>query len=121
MSRQGPERGGTDVATVRADAGVVTYVQVWSVADAAGQQQWLRIMRENIHILRAKPGFVTMTLHSSIDGTSLAVYAQWSSRGALAASLRDPEAAAAHDRMAQVGEPNGSLYVVEDVYGPSAL
>jgi hypothetical protein len=51
----------------------VTYVQVWSVADAAGQQQWLRIMRENIHILRAKPGFVTMTLHSSIDGTSLAV------------------------------------------------
>lgn len=120
MPSRGSERGGTDVATVSTDAGLVTYVQVWSVAGASAQQQWLQIMRESIHILRAKPGFITMTLHSSIDGTRLAVYAQWRSREALGASLLDPEAAAAHDRMAQVGEPNGSLYVVEDVYGPSA-
>jgi hypothetical protein len=61
---------------------------------------------------------VSMTLHSSLDGTRIAVYAQWTSRETLQDAISAPEAVAAHDRMAEIGTSDGSLYNVERVYGP---
>jgi quinol monooxygenase YgiN len=45
--------------------------------------------------VRAKPGFISMTLHPSIDGKRIAVYAQWASPAALDDAIGDPAAMAA--------------------------
>jgi hypothetical protein len=55
-------------------------------------------MHGNIDLLRAKPGFISMTLHSSVDGKRIAVY----------------------DRMAQIGTPDGTLYNLDRVYAATA-
>jgi hypothetical protein len=96
----------------------MTFIQVWKVADAAGQRDWLRVMHSNIGILRSKPGFVSMTLHVSIDGSRLAVYAQWTSRAALEAAIGDHVAVEAHDVMARIGSSEGDVYEVDEVFLP---
>jgi quinol monooxygenase YgiN len=106
------------VARIQTDRAVVTYVQVWELGSREAQNRWLEVMHDSVHILQAKPGFVSMTLHSSLDATRIAVYAQWTSRETLQAAISAPEAVAAHDRMAEIGTSDGSLYTVERVYGP---
>jgi quinol monooxygenase YgiN len=76
-------------------------------------------MHGNIDLLRAKPGFISMTLHSSVDGKRIAVYAQWASHAALHDAISDPAAIAAHDRMAQIGTPDGTLYTLDRAYTPT--
>jgi quinol monooxygenase YgiN len=98
---------------------LVTFIQIWDVADSAAQSAWLAVMYGNIDLLRAKPGFITMTRHPSIDGKRVAVYAQWASPAALDDAISDPAAIAAHDRMAQIGSPDGTLYNLDCVYGPA--
>jgi quinol monooxygenase YgiN len=107
-------------AIIQDTDGLVTFIQIWDVADAAAQSAWLAVMHGNIDLLRAKPGFISMTLHSSVDGKRIAVYAQWASYAALDDAISDPAAIAAHDRMAQIGTPDGTLYTLDRAYTPTA-
>ena len=125
MNEQGepiraPKQADEPAALIRAGEDGVTFVQIWEVGGPEAQQRWLAVMHESIHILQRQPGFVTMNLHTSIDGDRIAVYAQWASRETLEAAISDPAAIAAHDRMAKIGSSDGSLYTVESVYGPSS-
>jgi hypothetical protein len=107
-------------AIIRDTDDLVTFIQIWDVADTAAQSAWLAAMHDSIDLLRVKPGFISMTLHSSIDGKRIAVYAQWASRATLDDAISDPAAIAAHDRMAQIGTPDGTLYNLDRVYPPVA-
>jgi quinol monooxygenase YgiN len=107
-------------ATIQDPDNLVTFIQIWDVTDTAAQDAWLAIMHGSIDLLRAKPGFISMTLHSSVDGNRIAVYAQWASQAALHDAISDPAAIAAHDRMAQIGTPDGTLYTIDRAYTPSA-
>jgi quinol monooxygenase YgiN len=98
---------------------LVTFIQIWDVADAPAQQAWLAVMHDNIDVLRAKPGFISMTLHSSIDGKRIAVYAQWASQAALDDAINDQAAITAHNRMVQIGTADGTLYTLDRVYPPA--
>jgi quinol monooxygenase YgiN len=106
-----------DFATIRSSAPLVTFVQIWELPGANAQERWLEVMHESIHILRSKPGFVSMSLHKSLDGNRIAVYAQWATRETLETAITNPDAIAAHDRMAAIGTSDGSLYAVDRVYG----
>lgn len=68
----------------------VAFLQVWDTDSAAAQSGWFQDMSVNIHLLRAKPGFVSMTLHRSLDQKSLCVYAQWTSQTHLGSAVIDP-------------------------------
>jgi quinol monooxygenase YgiN len=114
-----PRQADEPAALIRAGEDGVTFVQIWEVGGPEAQQRWLAVMHASIHILQRQPGFVTMSLHTSIDGDRIAVYAQWASRETLEAAISDPAAIAAHDRMAEIARSDGSLYTVEGVYGPS--
>lgn len=107
-------------AIIQDTDGLVTFIQIWDVPDVAAQSAWLAVMHGNIDLLRAKPGFVSMTLHTSVDGKRIAVYAQWASPAALHDAISDPAAIAAHDRMAQIGTPDGTLYNLDRVYAATA-
>lgn len=113
-----PTQADETAAMIGAGDGGVTFVQIWEVGGPEAQQRWLAVMHESIHILQRKPGFASMKLHTGIDGNRIAVYAQWASRETLEAAISDPAAIAAHDRMAKIGSPDGSLYTIESMYGP---
>jgi heme-degrading monooxygenase HmoA len=115
-----PKQADEPAALIRAGDDGVTFIQIWEVEGPEAQQRWLAVMHKSIHILQRQPGFVSMTLHTSIEGKRIAVYAQWASRETLEAGISDPAAIAAHDRMAKIGSSDGRLYTVESVYGPSS-
>src|SRR5215212_4965344 len=55
-------------------------------------------------VMRTQPGFVSANIHKSLDGTRVANYAQWRSKEAFEAMLRDREAAEHMGEAARIAE-----------------
>jgi heme-degrading monooxygenase HmoA len=104
--------------TISAGAGNISFVQIWRMSSAEHQQGWLKTMHSHMGILTVQPGFVSMSLHTSLDGKQAAVYAQWTSNAALEAAINLPEARRSHDELARWGEFDGSPYRLDSVYLP---
>jgi quinol monooxygenase YgiN len=102
--------------TIRAGSPVVTLINVFTV-DPRDQQQlietWQRSTEETIRHL---PGFVSANIHRSLDGTRVVNYAQWESREAFNAMLRDPSASAWVRELAEIGTPAPVLCEVVSVH-----
>ena len=99
---------------------IVTYVQVWRMRATGHQQRWLETMHSHIGLLTKQPGFISMSLHASLDGKQTAVYAQWENEASLTAAINLAEAKRSHDEMARWGTPDGSLYTVDAVFFPTS-
>ncbi|HEX8671593.1 MAG TPA: antibiotic biosynthesis monooxygenase family protein [Longimicrobium sp.] len=82
----------TPASEIRTDAGVMTLINVFTVAPER-QQELLDVLVEATEcVMRHQPGFVSANLHRSHDGTRIVNYAQWRSREDFEAMLRDPRA-----------------------------
>lgn len=103
---------------IAADASVISFIQVWTMPDPTHQQRWLQTMHERIGVMIPQPGFVSMTLHSSLDGTGTVVYAQWCSQEELEMAINQPQAKDGHQALAQWGESAGTVYHTDSVYTP---
>jgi Antibiotic biosynthesis monooxygenase len=65
---------------IRADAPVVTLINVFTV-DPVDQQRLVEAWgRATDDVMRHLPGFVSANLHRSLDGTKVVNYAQWEAR-----------------------------------------
>ncbi len=104
--------------TISVGSGNISFVQIWRMSSAEHQQGWLRTMHSHIGVLTVQPGFISMSLHTSLDGKQAAVYAQWSSEAAWNAAIHSPEARRGHDELARWGECEGSPYRLDSVYLP---
>jgi heme-degrading monooxygenase HmoA len=105
-------------AVISANPGHVTYVQIWRVSSAEHQERWLETMHGHIGLLTGQPGFLSMSLHASLDGKQTAVYAQWADETSMIAAISLPEAKRSHDDMTRWGTSDGSVYRVDSVYLP---
>jgi pimeloyl-ACP methyl ester carboxylesterase/heme-degrading monooxygenase HmoA len=108
-------------AVISAASGIVTYVQVWRMSATGNQRRWLETMHSHIGLLTRQPGFLSMSLHASLDGKQTAVYAQWENETSLTAAISSPDAKRSHDEMARWGTPDGSLYGVDSVFLPYGI
>jgi len=76
---QTPEKGG-----------IVTLINVFTV-EPANQQRLIDLLtRATDGSVKRAPGFISSTLHRSIDGTKVTMYAQWRSAEDYQAMRRDP-------------------------------
>ena len=84
----------TDAATsIRTGNGVVTLINVFTVAPEH-QQELIEVLdRATVQVMRHLPGFVSANIHRGLGGTRVANYAQWTSRAAYEAMLGNPAAA----------------------------
>jgi heme-degrading monooxygenase HmoA len=82
----------TNASTIRTGAEILTLINVFSVA--ADRQQELAdvLIDATEHTMRNLPGFISANIHKSLDGRRVVNYAQWESRDAFEAMLRNPEA-----------------------------
>ena len=60
-------------------------------AEPGKQAQALDLMRQRAHFMARQPGFISISLHRSLDGRRIVNYVQWESRDLLAAAHRSPE------------------------------
>src|SRR5260370_36807869 len=66
-----------DVASICPSRKLVTMINVFTV-EPANQQQLLELLaRATETSVRHVPGFISASLHRSIDGTRVTMYAQW--------------------------------------------
>jgi len=75
---------------IRTEQQPVTQITVVE-AEPGKQAQALELMTQRAEFVARQPGFVSISLHRSLDGRRIINYVQWKSRDLLAAAHRAPE------------------------------
>jgi len=75
---------------IREDNGVVTQITTVKV-QAENQSEVLELMKERARFMARQPGFVSVSLHRSEDGSHVVNYVQWKDREQLKAAHHSPE------------------------------
>jgi heme-degrading monooxygenase HmoA len=60
-------------------------------AEPEKQVEALSVMKERAKFMSRQPGFISISLHRSLDGRRIVNYVQWKSRELLQAAHRSPE------------------------------
>jgi quinol monooxygenase YgiN len=77
--------------TITQGDGRVTMINVFTVPPAECERL-IEILADGIQRTTSRqPGFISATIHASLDGTRVANYTQWESRAAYERLFRDPE------------------------------
>jgi len=77
--------------TITPGDGRVTMINVFTVQPEQ-REALIEILVDGIRrVTSRQPGFVSATIHTSLDGTRVANYVQWDSRDAYERLFRDPE------------------------------
>src|SRR5712664_3360159 len=81
---------GDGMTQISAKGSVITLINVFTV-EPANQRRLVELLTEATEVsVRQAPGFVSASLHRSIDGTKVTMYAQWRSIDEYQAMRRDP-------------------------------
>lgn len=92
---------------------MITFINIFTVAPE-NQQALVDILVEATHeVMNRQPGFISVTIHKSLDGTRVVNYAQWRSRTDFETALSKPEARAhiGEARKLATGDPH--IYTVD--------
>jgi quinol monooxygenase YgiN len=101
---------------IRVGAEPVTLVNVFDV-EPSRQQELVDVLTEGTEkVMRGRPGFVSVNLHTSIDGTRVLNYAQWLSLEDVKSTMADPEAQDYARRAAQLARATPHVYSVVAVH-----
>jgi len=89
---QGPEKGRLIMATIEKGRGLMTLVNVFTVEPDKQAQLATLLVRATRETMRQLPGFVSASIHRSLDGTKVINYAQWRSQADFEAIKANPRA-----------------------------
>lgn len=80
-----------EIAKIDANAACVTLINVYEV-EAEKQADLARLLSEvTDSAIRQQPGFVSVSIHSSLDGKRVVNYAQWQSKEHFEGFMNKPE------------------------------
>jgi quinol monooxygenase YgiN len=82
----------TNASTIRAGAEILTLINVFSVGPDRQEELANLLIEATEQTMRHLPGFISANIHTSLDGRNVVNYAQWRSREAFEAMLRNPDA-----------------------------
>jgi heme-degrading monooxygenase HmoA len=75
---------------IRKDNQSVTQITIIE-SDPGKQAEALSLMAERAHFMARQPGFVSISLHRSLDGRRIVNYVQWQNRDLLHSAHQSPE------------------------------
>jgi heme-degrading monooxygenase HmoA len=75
---------------IRQSAGIVTQITTVKMRPD-NQDEVLQLMKERAKFMSRQPGFVSVNLHRSTDGSHVVNYVQWTDKDRLAAAHHSPE------------------------------
>ena len=98
----------------------VALINVFTV-DAARQAQLLELLtRATESSVRHAPGFISATLHRSLDGTKVTMYALWKSNEAYQAMRQDPGPLPYLQQALEIATFEPGMYEVVETFMPAA-
>jgi quinol monooxygenase YgiN len=97
----------------------ITLINVFTV-DPAKQEELVDLLaRATEASVRHAPGFISARLHRSVDGTKVAMYAQWQSREAYQAMREDPGSRPYLERALAIATFEPGMYEVAQTFLPT--
>jgi quinol monooxygenase YgiN len=75
---------------IQAKSGIVTQITTVKMRPD-NQDEVLALMKERARFMSKQPGFVSVSLHRSEDGTHVVNYIQWADKERLSAAHHSPE------------------------------
>jgi heme-degrading monooxygenase HmoA len=75
---------------IEKDSQAVTQITLIEV-EPENQQEALSLMKERAQFMARQPGFISITLHRSLDGRRIVNYIQWQNRELLQAAHKSPD------------------------------
>jgi len=75
---------------IRQSAGIVTQITTVKMRPD-NQDEVLKLMKERAKFMARQPGFVSVSLHRSEDGSHVVNYVQWTDKERLTAAHHSPE------------------------------
>ena len=101
---------------IRTDGQYVTQITTAEVEDGQHQDELLRLMADRARFMATQPGFISISLHRSLDGKRVVNYVQWASREQLVAAHHTPEFRAKWPQVGKAAEDiEAALYEVVHV------
>jgi len=87
--------------SIQADNQPVTQITVIE-AEPGKQAETLSLMEQRARFMARQPGFISVSLHRSLDGKRIVNYIQWRNRELLQAAHQSPEFRKEWDRFDQL-------------------
>jgi len=105
------------IATIAAEESRLTLINLYEV-EPEKQADLARLLSEITETaIRHEPGFVSVSVHSSLDGTKVVNYAQWASKEHFEAFMKKPETGEQLKRFAALARSvSPALYTVNSVH-----
>ena len=94
----------------------VTLINVFTVKPE-DQDKLVQMLNEaTAKTMRHQPGFVSANIHKSLDGMRVANYAQWKTKEAFEAMLKNPEATEHMKAIRAIAKFDAHVYAVSEVH-----
>lgn len=105
------------IATIDAETQCLTLINLYEV-EPANQADLARLLSEiTDSAIRKEPGFLSVSVHSSVDGTKVVNYAQWASKEHFEAFMKKPETRELLQRFSALAKSvSPALYRVNSVH-----
>src|ERR687888_1407813 len=103
------------MAIIQANKGIVTQINTFTIP-ASGQQALIHMLAEAVICARQEPGWISASLHRSLDGTRVVNYAQSENLAAAQAIIRRLKREGFIERNKAYGEAHPGLYEVVATY-----
>lgn len=117
---QSPAVSGPDFAapqvSIAVEAPVITLINVLEVPPERQSALVEILEKATVDVMRHLPGFVSASIHRSLDGTCVANYAQWRSLEDFERMLANPEAQAHIREATAIAKAVPVLYRVNSVH-----
>ncbi|MEU8174457.1 antibiotic biosynthesis monooxygenase [Microbispora hainanensis] len=101
---------------IRVGDQLATFINVFDV-DPSQQQELIAILDEGAEkVMRHRPGFISVNILASLDGSRVVNLAQWRSPDDIKATAGDPEAQVFAKRAAEIAKAVPQAYKVVSVH-----
>ena len=100
------------MTVIREGTSPLTLINVFTVAPERQQDLVSALEEATERSIRHRPGFVSVNIHASLDGTRVVNYAQWESREHLEAMLADPDSNDHIKKISSLASSDPQLYQV---------
>ena len=97
------------MATIHADELVITQINVFEV-DPGNQDALAELLREAIQRVSGMPGWISASIHKSLDGTRVTNYAQAADQATWEKIVAMLQGEGYFDRFQKLSKPNPCLY-----------
>ena len=106
--------------TISKEAGLLTLINIFTVQPTKQADLVDLLIRATEDSVRRVAGFVSASLHRSLDGTRVAMYAQWRSREDYEAMRRNPVASPYLEGALTFAKFEPGMYEVVETFAPAA-